>query len=390
MNWLRTLLGVRGGMASTRAALVTAKPRVESLEDRCVPTVQYYGGNVLTHVEAQALFLGKDWSTISTDAAQTKTLNSFLTDVTGGAYVDAFTNAGYGVGRGTATTGVTDKTAYTSGSIISDAAIHRRIQADISSGLLSAPDSNRLYVVYVDPNVAVNLGAGQGTTRQGILGYHGAFGGVDANGNPVVIRYAVVVSPGGPARNSSMGTAVIDQLTAVSSHEIAEAITDPDVNYGNLGWYDPRRGEIGDVTENNPNALVRMDGYLVQEVAGKNDQLLPIQSGSGGTVTQPSSPSVTTTTMTASAVDYQTYNVPAVTLTITITPGSGDVVSGGYVALRYNGQVIGYARVHLVNGVATASFLIGFNGTGDFTFTAQYLGSSQVQGSTSAPVTVTV
>ena len=72
----------------------------------------------------------------------------------------------------------------------------------------------------------------------------------------------------------------LDQQTAVTSHELPEAVTDPDinsnVNNGRLGWFDPQRGEIGDVEENNPNAFVRLDGNLVQEVADQNDQLLSI------------------------------------------------------------------------------------------------------------------
>ena len=62
--------------------------------------------------------------------------------------------------------------------------IRTRLQADVSSGLLQAPNANTLYVVYVQPDVAVNLGGGQGTTQQGILGYHTAF--VGANGAAIL------------------------------------------------------------------------------------------------------------------------------------------------------------------------------------------------------------
>ncbi len=275
MNWFtRCINRLQRRKSPTRHAAFNL--RLEMMEDRDVPTVLYYGGALLPHVEAQALFLGSEWSAVSNDAAQTHTINSSLADVVGGAYMDALSNAGYGVGRGTASPGAVDKTTYAAGTTITDASIQARIQADIKNGLLHAPDANRLYVVYVEPNVAVNLGAGQGTTRQGILGYHGAFAGRDASGNPVDIHYAVVAYPGGTAHNSSMGVAPIDQLTAVASHELAEAVTDPNVNYAQLGWYDPRRGEIGDITENNPNALVRLDGYLVQEVADQKDQLLTL------------------------------------------------------------------------------------------------------------------
>jgi hypothetical protein len=367
-----------------------AKKRLELelLEDRRVPTVQYFGGNLLPHVEAQALYLGNEWSNVPADTAETATLDTFLKDLTGGAYMDALTRAGYNVGRGTDTAGAIDNTALANGSLITDASIQARIQADISSGLLHAPDANRLYVVYVAPDVAVNLGNGQGTTQQGILGYHGAFAGTDASGNPFTIRYAVVVTPGGAAHNSSLGTSAIDQLTAVSSHELAEAVTDPDVNFATLGWYDPRRGEIGDITENNPNAYVRLaDGHLVQEVADQNDQLLsitpPVTNPPPGTV-------ATTTTLTAGPVHRGRFGFPSVTLTITVKPSSGTTLPGGLVELVYNGTVLGTARLQVVNGVETASFNVTFFGHGSFSFSAVYVGNSSFQGSTSNPVTVTV
>ena len=50
---------------------------------------------------------------------------------------------------------------------------------------------------------------------------------------------------------------------------MAEAVTDPDVNYKTLGWYDDRlNGEIGDLTSRE----TRLNGYLVQNLVGKNDQ----------------------------------------------------------------------------------------------------------------------
>jgi hypothetical protein len=381
MSWFTRWFGRRQEFVRPARRPGAARLQVEALEERQVPTVNYYGGNLLPHVEAQALFLGNEWSSVPADAAQTATVNGFLTDVTGGAYMDALTRAGYNVGRGTASAGAVDNLALTPGSVITDASIQARIRADVSSGLLQAPDANRLYIVYVEPNVAVNLGAGQGTTQQGILGYHGAFAG--PNGS--VIRYAVVAYPGGSAHNSSLGTSAIDQLTAVTSHELAEAVTDPDVNFARLGWYDPRRGEIGDITENNPSAYVRLDNYLVQEVADQNDQLLALT-----TSPPPPTSSTTTTTLSAGPVTYHTFTPPTVTLTVTITPASGSALPGGTVALIYQGRVLGTARIYVVNGVATATFTVEFFVSGNFTFSAQYLGSGTFQGSSSNSVTVTV
>jgi hypothetical protein len=361
-----------------------ARPRVEALEDRQVPTVTFFGGNLLSRVQAQALFLGKEFSSAPA-GTEKATLDAFLKDVTGGPYMQALARAGYNVGPGSAMAGATDPTSLNIGSTISDAFIRARLQADVNSGLLQAPNANTLYVVYVEPDVAVNLGLGQGTTRQGILGYHTAF--VGANGAP--IRYAVVVSPGGAAHNSVLPEAAtaIDQMTAVTSHELAEAVTDPDinskVNKGRLGWFDPQRGEIADVEENNPNAFVRLDGHLVQEVADQNDRLLSI-------FTTPPSGLVGTTTTLQGHVDPRRFGPPTVTFTVVISPASGAVAPGGTVDLLVNGSVLGSATVQTVNGVAEATFTVAFFGPGSFTFSAQYLGSSQFQGSTSNAVTVNV
>jgi hypothetical protein len=366
----------------------SVRPQVEALEDRQVPTVSFFGGNLLPHVQAQALYLGNEFSSAPANT-ETATLDAFLKDLTGSQYMQALTRAGYNVGPGSAVAGAVDQTSLTAGSTISDAFIRARLQADVSSGLLQAPNANTLYVVYVAPDVAVNLGLGQGTTQQGILGYHTAF--VGASGAP--IRYAVVVSPGGAARNSVLpeATTALDQLTAVTSHELAEAVTDPDVNSnvnnGRLGWFDPQRGEIADITENNPSAFVRLDGHLVQEVADRNDQLLSISPPS---TTPPSGLIGTTTTLLARVNPRRPFSPPTVTFTAVITPASGAVAPGGTVNLIVNGRVLGSATVQLVNGVAEATFTVAFFAPGNFTFSVQYLGSSLFQGSGSNAVTVNV
>jgi hypothetical protein len=389
MRWFMRRFGKRWSVAAGSRRPNSARLQLEALEDRQVPTVSFFGGNLLPQVQAQALYLGNEFSSAPA-STETATLDAFLTDLTGGPYLQALQQAGYNVGPGSAVAGAVDSTALTVGSTISDAFIQARLQADVTSGLLQAPNANTLYVVYVQPDVAVNLGFGQGTTQQGILGYHTAFLG--ANGAP--IRYAVVVSPGGAAGNSVLpeATTDIDQLTAVTSHELAEAVTDPDinsnVNNGRLGWFDPQGGEIGDIEENNPNAFVRLDGNLVQEVADQNDQLLSIFTTPP--TTPPTSPIGTTTTLQGRVNRRSLFSPPTVTFTAIISPASGTVEPGGTVNLLVNGSVLGSATVQVVNGVAEATFTVAFFGPGSFTFSAQYVGSSQFQGSASNTVTVNV
>ena len=385
MSWFKRWFGKRWLIAAGSHRPCYARPQIEGLEDRQVPTISFFGGNLLPQVQAQALYLGNEFSSAPA-STETATLDAFLTDLTGGPYLQALASAGYNVGPGSAVAGAVDNTALTVGSTISDAFIRAHLQADVTSGLLQAPNANTLYVVYVEPDVAVNLGRGQGTTQQGILGYHTAFLGA----NEAPIRYAVVVSPGGAAGNSVLpeATAAIDQLTAVTSHELAEAVTDPDinsnVNHGRLGWFDPQRGEIGDVEENNPSAFVRLDGHLVQEVADQNDQLLPIVTA------PPTSLLGTTTTLQGQVNRHSRFSPPTVTFTVVISPASGATAPSGTVNLLVDGSILGSATVRVVNGVAEATFTVEFFGPGSFTFSAQYLGSSAFQASTSNAVTVNV
>ena len=344
--------------------------RLERLDDRIVPTVQYFGGNVLPHVEAQAVYFGSGWSTPIGGQPSPATIDAALTDLTGGAYMDALT--------------------LPAGGTISDASIQARLKSDISSGLVQSPDANRLYVVYVAPNVAVDLGSGQGTTRQGILGYHGAFG---YNGH--TIRYAVVAYPGQAVGNSSLGTSATDQLTAVASHELSEAVTDPDVNYSQLGWYDQQRGEIGDITESNPNALVRLDGYLVQLASDTNDHLLrlstPVAPPPPPVSPPPPSFSQPTTTslLTGSAVrlsPWETY----VSLTFAVDPGTGSAQPGGVIDLVYNGTLIARGAVHGVNGREQVTFSFLVTGHGMFAVSAHYGPTTGFEPSDSPPVDIFV
>ena len=53
------------------------RPQIEALEDRQVPTVSFFGGNLLPHVQAQALYLGNEFSSAPAKA-ETATLDAFL------------------------------------------------------------------------------------------------------------------------------------------------------------------------------------------------------------------------------------------------------------------------------------------------------------------------
>jgi hypothetical protein len=186
--------------------------------------------------------------------------------------MDSLTAAGYEVGRGSATAGRIDAVQLDKSVTLTDDALRADLQSAITSGLLKPPNSNRLYVLFVQPNTEVRASDGS-VSRTDFLGYHSDFAGHDAFGSIVDIRYAVIAYPGGTVGNASVsGVSAITDLTEVASHEIAEAATDPDVDSGVIGWYDDvLNGEVADITN---QRFVMLDGYAVQRVADSHDQAM--------------------------------------------------------------------------------------------------------------------
>lgn len=271
--------------------------QVEKLEARELLTVTYQSGALLTNVEAQAVYLGSDWSANSSLQSQAKATDQFLSTIVSGPYMDMLTGAGYGVNRGTASAGVVDNLSINKSVNLTDS----QIQTDLKNMLgnaksgLQAPDANRLYMVYVEPGVVVQMGTA--TSQTSFLGYHGAFG----YGNSV-IHYAVMPAPGTPNPTpASQGfSSAFNELTSVSSHELAEAVTDPNVNYSTLGWYDFQlNGEIGDLAVGHESTITGANGtqYEVQDVVNQNDQVISPSSAPSAPT-----PGLSAPTLTGSAV----------------------------------------------------------------------------------------
>src|SRR5919201_4138585 len=63
-------------------------------------------------------------------------------------------------------------------------------------------------------------------------------------------------------------------MTEGTSHEVAEAVTDPDVGYGTLGWWEDTYASEGEVADLVNAQMVYLNGYAVQRVADPNDQAM--------------------------------------------------------------------------------------------------------------------
>ena len=115
---------------------------------------------------------------------------------------------------------------------ITDSKIRQYLQGLFQSGQVQLYD-NVVYGVYFPPGMKISSG---GMSCSSFCGYHGAF-----SYRGFAVKYAVF-----PYLNCSgcsiSGFSVADMLTIVTSHEIREAITDPQLN----SWYDAAGYEADD------------------------------------------------------------------------------------------------------------------------------------------------
>ena len=233
-----------------------------------IPVLSYYGGNVLSNASVVVV----SWGTAVNSVTRSR-LSAFYSAVTGSAYFDWLSeyNATGGdaasyqrIGRGSYNQLVTIAPINLS-THLQDLDVQTELDAQISAGVLPVPDSNTLYMAYFPPGVVIGQGGADSCAPSGFCAYHGTF--ISSGSN---IRYAVIPDMGpGSGCESTCGIDPIsfNNLTTASSHELVEAVTDPDVGLATnlsapLAWYDGVHGEIGDIC----NGLSdRISGFSVQK-----------------------------------------------------------------------------------------------------------------------------
>lgn len=230
------------------------RPKTERLEDRRMFNVDYHGGPVISNVHVQPIFYGSAWysdSSLQADAAQ---LDAYFNFITQSSYMDMlaeYDTPSQAIGRGGVAGNLVANTALPS--VLDDSRFQSDLNTAIYHGNIARPDANELYFIFTPPDVVVTMGGGN--SAQTFLGYHNSF--TDYFGDRV--RYAVIPHPIG--NGDIPGLTAFQQQTVVSSHELAEAVTDPDPS---SGWVDPSQqaGEIGDLAN---KQVVYLDNYAVQK-----------------------------------------------------------------------------------------------------------------------------
>jgi hypothetical protein len=215
------------------------------------PSLQYGGGPVIGQVQVQAIYWGAAWTQTANVnlIAQIDNFFSFIVQSQLMAVLAEYSTPTTKIQQGSASASVTISTsepgtAGTSGRTVTDAQVQTGLRKFTApSGGVPAPTPNTIYFVFLPPNVTVTA---QGKTScaaspNGICGYHSSVGN---------IVYAVIPYDAGTCANcSAYGSSQIAVLTAVASHELSEAITNP---FGNA-WFDVNNSspnnavEIGDI-----------------------------------------------------------------------------------------------------------------------------------------------
>jgi hypothetical protein len=293
----------------TAAKVAAPSPRrrckslcLEALEERRLlsfglgggPDVTYHGGPLLQNVQVESVYYGTAWNTNNSLQQQLQQTDGFLNYFVTSPYMSVLSQ--YNVSNGTFLTH--DIIAQDPTGSIDDSQIQTILNSEISSGHLAKPGPNSLYVFFTTPGVEVTA-HGQ-TSVSDFAGYHDTF--TDSVGDPVY--YAVVPYPNGGVSTEQL--TAFQQDTIILSHEVSEAITDPDTQ---TGWFDPRLGEIGDIAEGTSGLL---NGYLVQGVWSQKDDQVVIP----GSTTPP------TATVQVNAVDVQATAGQAFTGIVATITGS--------------------------------------------------------------------
>jgi hypothetical protein len=240
------------------------------------PHLTYYGGRVISNIKLVMVLYGSGTygSYIANDAAPS--MASFYQQVVASSYIDwlcEYATPTQAIGRGAYAGKVTiTPSAANNGHIISDANIQSELARQLAAGHLPAPDANTLYMLHFPQGKII--------TSQGLsscvnfCGYHGTM----LSGSTEVY-YAVLpdMSPGSLCNGRCGGAASpFANQCSVASHEIIEAITDPEVGLATvlgppLGWYDAANGEIGDICNANETTFLGADGNTYTVQAGFSD-----------------------------------------------------------------------------------------------------------------------
>lgn len=242
-----------------------------------------YGGPVLANVKVVAVLWGD-----GVESTVGQKIGGFYKALVASPYftwLSEYDTASQKIGKGTLA-GTVTIAPHGARKTLLDAQIEKELAAQIKSGKLPAPDADTLFMVHFPPGVSISMGGSSSCQSGGFCGYHSAFkrGGKR-------IAYAVIpdMSAGsGCDTGCGSGAVPFDVVTSVSSHELVEATTDPEVGLATglaapLAWYDEKNGEIGDICNGKSGKLrAKSATFTVQKQWSNAARACVLGRGKGG------------------------------------------------------------------------------------------------------------
>ncbi|KAJ3307877.1 hypothetical protein HDU76_004299, partial [Blyttiomyces sp. JEL0837] len=219
-----------------------------------------YGGPVIQNVEVHTIFYG--------NANYQTELKAFYTAAVKSPWISWLSeyntaSPAQTIGLGTFGGSYTQSTNLKA--ILDDTEIQTFLKGLADGGTIT-PTANTFYAVHFQPGVTITMGGSTSCVQ--FCAYHGTISYKSG-----YIFYSVVPDQGGNcAGGCGSNSILLNNLCSVSSHELAEAITDAGVGLATtnaypLAWYDNTYGEIGDICNGQQGTFVGGDGvtYTVQK-----------------------------------------------------------------------------------------------------------------------------
>jgi uncharacterized repeat protein (TIGR01451 family) len=249
----------------------------------------YFGGPVVSNLHVVAVFWGPNVNTVITGA---NGIDQFFTDITSSRYYDLLTE--YGTVGVTSPSNVSSNQAINHGQFdgkftiapslcagpaacnITDAQIQTELTSQIANAHLPPPVSDSqgnietLYMIYFPPGVSISADGLNSCVVGGFCAYHSNTPNANAS---LRTPYGVLadLTQGSCSRGCGSGS-LFQNVTAVTSHEMAEAVTDVQIGSATstappVAWYDPVNGEAGDICNGQDVQVVANNTlYMVQTI----------------------------------------------------------------------------------------------------------------------------
>jgi hypothetical protein len=246
-----------------------AEPNASSVQ------LTYFGGPVISSVVVHAVYWGRD-------VAFQSHLNDFYGSVPNSSYLDwlsEYNTPTQRIGRGSFAGATVIQPGHT-GTKLTDADIQDELLSQMDAGNLPQADGkNDLFMIHFPPSVSIALDAKNQSCVQ-FCAYHSTLKRSDDR----LVFYGVMPDlVDTDCAQGCGGDSAQENTTAVASHEMVEAITDPAIGIAPpdgpsaapMAWYNDTSGEIGDIC----NAQHGHQGSFTVQLQWSNHQRKCVASG---------------------------------------------------------------------------------------------------------------